>query len=303
MLGKNGSIYKEKFDIANKTLSIDVPEGSSANNTEAYLLGLGSLKDLGDLSNKYVQKFVMSGENKLSRLILGNPHKDYYNPYWSSNTSTSNLNLTGCTYLEEFNLQNCSSFKSALDFKSSPLIKKILLTGSSVSQIDLPINGNIEELRLPLTVSKLTIDSHSKLTADKFSIGDYNYGTATKIGESGGQYENNYNYLTEIAIIDTQIDTYSMLYDAVSLNRYYVKGFSWEITDLNDCQYIPTTDELPLVGKTYYVWNNDVAQFESVVFRESETITNWNEDDWDRATEKVSLVNDDGIITTIPILD
>jgi hypothetical protein len=46
----------------------------------------------------------MSGDNKLSTLILGNPHRYYYNPYWSSDTSAAVINLTGCTYLEEFNL-------------------------------------------------------------------------------------------------------------------------------------------------------------------------------------------------------
>jgi hypothetical protein len=81
-----------------------VPEGRSANNTEAYLLGLGSLKDLGDLSNKYVQKFVISGETKLESLVLGNPHINYYNPYWSSGTSDSIIDLSGCKYLKYFNL-------------------------------------------------------------------------------------------------------------------------------------------------------------------------------------------------------
>ena len=136
-----------------------MPEGSSANNTEAYLLGLSSLKSL-NLANKYVQKFVMSGENKLEELILGHPNKYYYNPYWSSDTSAARISLTGSTYLQKFNLQNCVSFRSALDFSPCPIINTILLTGSSVSAITLPRNGNLIELRLPITIKNLIIDSH-----------------------------------------------------------------------------------------------------------------------------------------------
>ena len=68
------------------------------------------MKDVGDLSNKYVQKFVISGDSKLRTLTLGNPHKYYYNPYWSDDTASSKIDLSGCTYLQSFNLQNCASF-------------------------------------------------------------------------------------------------------------------------------------------------------------------------------------------------
>jgi hypothetical protein len=60
---------------------------------------------LGDLSNKYPQKFVLTGANKLQSLTFGNPHKEYYNPYWKPKDGDSfPIGLSGCTYLKYFNL-------------------------------------------------------------------------------------------------------------------------------------------------------------------------------------------------------
>jgi hypothetical protein len=52
-LGANGNVYNERFDGEQKQ-KILLPEAASANGTEAYLLGLSNLSDLGDLSNKYM---------------------------------------------------------------------------------------------------------------------------------------------------------------------------------------------------------------------------------------------------------
>lgn len=295
MLGKNGNIYKTRFN-SEETLTIDVPEGSSANNTEAYLLGLSSLKDLGDLSNKYVQKFVISGDSKLRTLTLGNPHKYYYNPYWSDDTASSKIDLSGCTYLQSFNLQNCASFQTALDFSNCPIIETILLTGSSASTLTLPINGNIKELRMPSSIRSLYIDSHRNLTNDNFSLGTYDYGSGDTIGNATGKYINDFTKLTDVCVINTPIDTYDILTNTVVLNSYYVHGFNWKITNTEkDNQYIKTSHSEPQDGVTYYIWDNSLNKYK--VCSGDELTANWN-----IAKEKVNLV-ENGEIKRIPILD
>jgi hypothetical protein len=98
----------------------------------------------------------------------------------------------------------------------------------------LPINGNIEELRLPPTITSLDINSHKKLTANNFSLGNYDYGQdGLCIGD--GSYLNDFSGLTSVCIVDTPIDSYDILYNAISLTDYYAEGFTWEITDENDC--------------------------------------------------------------------
>jgi len=74
----------------------------------------------------------------------------------------------------------------------------------------------IKELRLPTSITSLTIDSHQYLTKDGFSIGTYNYGTDNKIG-GNGSYVNDYTQLSEVTIINTPIDTYDMVSHAAVL--------------------------------------------------------------------------------------
>jgi hypothetical protein len=114
-LGANGGSSVERFDgEETKNISIDT---SSASGTEAYILGLSTLSDMGDLSNKYMQKFIMeSSDIRLKKLILGSPNKYYYNRYWNVKVGEQSPEITlggydedtnepyGCLYLEEFNL-------------------------------------------------------------------------------------------------------------------------------------------------------------------------------------------------------
>jgi hypothetical protein len=81
-------------------------------------LGASNLASVGDLSDKYPYNLIVgTASNNLRSLILGNHHKDYYNPYWSG---VKNINLANFTYLEEFNLENCGSFTGSLGFTDCP---------------------------------------------------------------------------------------------------------------------------------------------------------------------------------------
>jgi hypothetical protein len=104
-IGANNTSVIERFDgIETKTITMSADQ---ANGTEAYILGLSNLSDLGDLSNKYMQKFIIaSDEVRLKNLTLGNPHKDYYNPYWNTvaEGQSPTVNVSRAIYLEKFNM-------------------------------------------------------------------------------------------------------------------------------------------------------------------------------------------------------
>lgn len=295
LIGANGHVVKERFDGEEKK-AIKVQEAQSANGTEAYLLGVSSLKDLGDLSDKYPQKFIMSGQNKLRSLTFGNPHKDYYNPFWRPEEGNSTpIGLSGCTYLQSFNLQNCKTYNAEIDFSACPVIETILLTGSSTSNLTLPVNGIIKELRLPTTITSLSIDSHQYLTKDGFSIGTYNYGSDNKIG-GNGNYVNDYTQLSEVTIINTPIDTYDMVSHAAVLQGYYFEGFNWDIIGAeNDDQYLTTKDEAWDDSKTYYIWNPTSKSYVVATLKDYEAYPA-------RIKEKYPLI-ENGKIVRIPILD
>ena len=292
-LGANGNVYNMRFNDE-ETKQVELPEASSANGTEAYLLGLSNLTDLGDLSNKYMQKFIIASDDvRLKHLTLGNPHKDYYNPYWKPGEGQSQkIGLSGCTYLETFNLQNCATYNNTLDFSNSPAIQRIYLTGSGVTGITLPNNGQLKELRLPTTVSVLRINSHSELTDAGFSLGTYSYDNRyNKIGEGEGYYVNDFSKLKTISIINTPIDTYNMVIHANSLDKYCLQGIDWTITE-NDTQYCARAEsEVILPGEYYYYENGEYKLYTDVVYPTE-----------GRLYEKVTLlVNND--IVAIPALD
>ena len=289
VLGANGSPQRERFD-GEQTKSIVIDGANQANGTEAYLLGISNLKDLGDLSSKYPQKFYIMGENKLRTLTLGNPNKYYYNPYWANA-----INLSGSTYLQNFNLQNCSTYNFGLDFSTCPIIERILLTGSGTTSIKLPVNGLLKELRLPVSITKLNIDSHQYLTTENFSIGAYDYGTAEEIGKGNG-YVNDYGRLRDVTIINTPIDTYNMLINAISLESYYLQGFTWNINGkLGHDQYVKTKDISPDENKTYYIWDESILNYREA---SEDDITN----SWNIIKEKIVYIKDNQIMA-IPILD
>lgn len=295
MLGRNAAgIEKYRF-TDEETHQIVVPNAANANGTEAYILGVGTLKDVGDLSNKYIQKFTFKGtDNKLSTLTLGNPHKDYYNPFWSAGGQAPEISLSGCKYLQHFNLQNCSNYNNALNFSNCPIIETILLTGSGVNAITLPVNGVLKELRLPSTIQQLTINSHTYLTADNFSIGDYSYGASNKIGIDG-EYVNDYSRLSSVTIIDTPIDTYDLVKNASSLQNYYFKGFTWNINE-NDTQYCKPVESSPISGKTYYIWSESSNGW---AIATSDDLAN----KWSLIREKVDMLDSNNNIIAIPILE
>jgi hypothetical protein len=235
-LGANGNVYNTRFN-GEETKEIFLPEASAANGTEAYLLGISNLTDLGDLSNKYMQKFVIESDDvRLETLTLGNPHADYHNPYWApaAGGSSQEISLRGCSYLKNFNLQNCSAYNNVLDFSNCLAIEKILLTGSSTTDLTLPQNGLLKELRLPTTITSLKIVSHPYLT--DFSLGRYSYGPDKKIGGEGGSYINDFSKLKTVWVENTPIDTYEIVRNAGSLDSYYLHDVDWHITE-DDTQY------------------------------------------------------------------
>ena len=82
--------------------------------------------------------------------------------------------------------------------------------------IPIPINGVLKELRLPNTIKTIRINSHSALTKDNFSIGNYDYSTGNtmekdKYGNRIGKFNNDYSLLDTLNVINTNIDTYNMV--------------------------------------------------------------------------------------------
>lgn len=284
----------ESYKFTNKEEhTITISNAENANGTEAYLLGVNNLSDLGDLSSKYVQKFLFDKASniKLERLVLGSGRQGYNNTYWGN---SDGVLLTGCTYLKHFDLRNCEYFKNAISFEPCPAIERILLTGSEPSSVILPENGNLQELRLPPSIKTLNIVSHPNLT--KFSMGTYKYKTSDVTEDMTDEscYEPDYTTLQEVNIVDTPIDTYEILCNAPALSKFNVQGFNWNITKSNS-QYTVTSDTSAQSGKSYWVWENGgYKEYQGV----------WPEGiDQGGVMEEVKMLDEDGVIVQIPLLE
>ena len=110
------------------------------------------------------------------------------------------------------------------------------MTGSKASSAILPISGVISELRLPTTVSTLSIESHP-LKDEGFTIGSYNYDTES--------YENDFSLLSNIKIVSTNIDSYNILKGALRLNSD--ESNSRMKIYLEDFQHVPIKKILKLL--------------------------------------------------------
>ena len=309
-IGQNGVAVINKFDGKNSQLIDTTKDFTTANGTEGYIFGFNILSSFGDLSDKYIGKFVMpisedSDNMKLTHIKLGNDYKDYYNVNWKNQPSMT-LN---CSSLETFDLMNCSEYTKTIDLSGSPYIQNVYLNGSGVTSLVLPIGGMLKELRLPTTIKSLDINSHSGLTDNGFTIGYYDYdnGNQMRIDKDNPTWVNDYSKLTEISIIDTPIDTYNMITQASSLNRYCLNGINWTITgeeQFND-QYCYSGIEISsnkeeYKNKGYYIYINSeyIEYIEDYEFDEKETV---------KLYQLISLIsideNDNKYISAIPVLD
>ena len=308
-LGANAPVKTERFNgEETKQIKIDT---SSANGTEAYLVGLSTLSDLGDLSTKYMQKFIMepaAGEDiMLKKLKLGHAHKNYYNKYWNTTVDgqSAKISLGGCKYLQEFNLQNCGSYNNIIDFSACNAIEKILLTGSGVTGVTLPVNGIISELRLPPSITNLEIRNHSALNDAGFSLGDYTYGPSQMIeGDSEGHYNNDFSGIIKVYITGTPINTYNIVKDAIDLDSYYLHDIDWTMTSVDPDQYCLREEKFFFDEETkttvipphkYYYYNTTTQKYE--LYAEAEYPTEGS------LYEKASMLDKDGKIVCIPILE
>jgi hypothetical protein len=236
-LGAEATYANIKFNgQEEKTIEANM---TNASGSECYLYGVSNLSSIGDLSDKYITKFnpstTVDRPFLLTELILGNHTEGYNNPNWSAESAT--LDLSWFKFLQYFNFENCSGFDDEIDLQHNTQLRRVLLNGSSTSGIILPVQGYIEELRLPTTISNVCIDSHPALTTDNFTFGYFNYGT--------NEYVNDFSDLEHLKLKNTtSLDTYNIIKAILAKDEelgsngkfktYCLHDFTWEIDSEDD---------------------------------------------------------------------
>jgi hypothetical protein len=161
----------------------------------------------------------------------------------------------------------------------------------------------IKELRLPSSITRFTIENHTGLTANNFSMGTYEYDTTLpyeqqKIGAGNGKYINDYSKIASLKVINTPIDTYEMVINAGNLEEYCLRDINWTITADNAqyCMRKNSSDLTPEQIRSYYIYNSTSKEYEL-----------WDKDTYPTGGvflyEKVQMLNADKKVVSIPALD
>ncbi|WP_185289465.1 CotH kinase family protein [Chryseobacterium lactis] len=125
------------------------------NDTETIIYGASAIKDLGDLSGKYLGTLDVSKAMNLSRLRIGSQVVGY------SNENLRNLFVGNNTLLEELDISNCPNLKQAVDLSGCTAIKNVYAAGTGVSAVLLPKGGLLNSLVLPAVANTLILDNQN----------------------------------------------------------------------------------------------------------------------------------------------
>jgi hypothetical protein len=128
------------------------------NDTETIIYGASAIKDLGDLSGKYLGTLDVSKALNLSRLRIGSQISGY------SNQNLRTLFIGNNTLLEELDITNCPNLKQSIDLTGCPSIKRVSAAGTGISSVLLPKGGLLVSLTLPSTANTLILENQQFIT-------------------------------------------------------------------------------------------------------------------------------------------
>ena len=217
--GSNGQTSGPWYAVANEPYLVAAPTGAQYNDTETYVYGASQIKDLGDLSSQYLGLFLFPGETKLERLILGNKNNSYYNPNFSQLAIAQ-----AAPQLKYLDISN-TQLKGALDLSYCQNLEEVYACGSSITSMPLPSYGVLKELRLPSTITSLTLSYQTQLDINHFTIGTYN-------SNGAGSYTMSNTPTLQLISIEgmPQFDSYQLFSThANSLMYYCLRDINWTV--------------------------------------------------------------------------
>lgn len=169
----------------------------SSGTTGVYIKGLDWLSDLGDLSGLQltsrggsdVISFSVNGK-RLRKLKVGDESNEVL-------FNATNLAVVGKA-IEEIDARNASTIQGTLDLKSCPRLRKIYLSGTSLTSVFPPIGGRVTTLQLPDTLVTLFLHSLNLLNSDGLTLTDEMKANLTTIYINSCDNLNAFELLKEI---------------------------------------------------------------------------------------------------------
>ena len=133
--------------------------------TETYIYGASDLSSLGDLSPLYCGYIDVSSATKLTHLQIGNSKEGY------QNLNLHHLSVGSNQLLKTIDITNCIALSDPLDVSNCKNIEEIYAKGSGITSVILPDSGYVRIIRLPDTITNLTMKN--QLYIEELSFENY----------------------------------------------------------------------------------------------------------------------------------
>ena len=161
---KYGSYLQQVRALRGGSYTLPCPL-TNVNDTEIYIYSASQIKSIGDLSGLKVGYAEFSHATRLQSLKLGDGAEDY------SNGNLTELYLGNNSLLKTLDVRNCPNLKQSIDASGCSNLETAWFTGTAITGLSLPNGGIVKELKLPGTLTNLTIRNQKKL--ETVEIGGY----------------------------------------------------------------------------------------------------------------------------------
>lgn len=275
--GASGTLYQVRTEAETAT-KVSATSGTDLNDKETYVYGASNIKDLGDLSSKYVGTLDVSKATKLSKLIVGNSKTNY------SNTNLTSLKIGNNKLLKYLDVRNCPNLAEALDLSGCENIQEIYATGTSIPSVTLAKGGNLRKITLPATITNLTLKNQPLI--ETITMAGYS-NVATLVVESCN------------SVVDTLVS--NIVQTSTVLARVRLINVDWKLADcsifttLMACGGMDesdnTTEKSIITGKVHFdaIGQNDINKIKAYYPNLTVTYTTLIEE------FTVTFVDDDGV--------
>lgn len=187
--------------------TVDFSESSSSmNDTVVNIHGASNVRAIGDMSSLYIKFCNFSKATKLRSLQIGSNVSGY------TNLGLESVGFESNPMLEELYIQNCPNSTSTLDLSGCQSLKKIDVRGSGFTGIIFATGGLVDKADL-CSPASLTLMNLYNLTDSNLTL-------------------ESYNNLTTLRFEDCpEINSLTMVNNAVNLNRVRILGVDWGLSD------------------------------------------------------------------------
>ena len=245
----NNQMDKKKID--GKTAITFTGTAQASTDQEILIYGGSNIKAIRGISSTNPNQVLIGSATRLTEIDLSNC------PILTT-VNSDKANFTPHTYLNKLDISNCPQLGGILKANNSPLLREINAKNTAVTGIQLPPSiRNLEVLRLPNSISTLTLNDAGLLNTLEFDDGINLQSIALT----------NCNNLTNCINFDLTKTPTVLLDNSYNAEELYMS----EITDL-------TLKNMPTLKRVIYTPNDEYEEFDinNVINGKNYKVTTFN---------------------------